>query len=121
MVGDRFAIGVEQLAALAAPRVGQSHARGIAGQIDQRDACGGHFVIVGIALGVLADVAALQNHGPQAQGVQPAADFETVGTGFQHEEILRCELRRANPARGPAKTISERWLSTLIKVPCETW
>jgi len=67
VVGDRFAIGVEQLAALAAPRVGQSHARGIAGQIDQRDACGGHFVIVGIALGVLADVAALQNHGPQAR------------------------------------------------------
>ena len=64
MVDDRFAIGVEQLAALAAPRVGQSHAKGIAGQIDQRDACGGHFVIVGIAFGVLADVAALQNPRP---------------------------------------------------------
>jgi hypothetical protein len=72
----------------------------MAGQIDQRDACRGHFVIVGIALGVLADVAALQNHGPQAQSLQPCADFEIVGTGFQHEEILRSEVLGRPPKQG---------------------
>jgi hypothetical protein len=91
-VGDRFAIGMEQLTALAALLVGHPHARGVAGQIDQRDARGSHFVVVGVALGVLANVAALQNHRAQAQGVQPRAELEAVGTGFQHEEILRPEL-----------------------------
>ena len=92
VVGDGFAIGVEQFAALAALLVGHPHARSIAGQIDQRDARGSHFVVVGVGLGVLADVAALQHHRAQAQGVQPRAELEAVGTGFQQEEILRPEL-----------------------------
>ena len=92
VVGDRFAIEVQEFTPLTACLVGHPHARGVAGQIDQRDARGCHFVVVGVGLGVLANVAALQNHRAQAQGVQPRAELEAVGTGFQHEEILRPEL-----------------------------
>ena len=83
---------MQEFTPLTACLVRHPHARGVAGQIDQRDACGSHFVIVGVGLGVLADVAALQNHRAQAQGVQARAELEAVGTGFQHEEILRPEL-----------------------------
>jgi hypothetical protein len=92
VVGDGFVIGVEQLAALATLLVGHPHARGVADQIDQRDARGSHFVNVGVGLGVLANMAALQNHCAQAQCVQPGGELEAVGTGFQQEEILRPEL-----------------------------
>ena len=72
MVRRRLAVGVRQLASQATQLVGHPHPRGFAGQIGQRDTRGNHFVIVGVGLGVLADVAALQNHCAQAQGV-PAA------------------------------------------------
>ena len=92
VVLDGFAVGVQEFTPLTTPLVGHPHTRSVAGQIDQRDARGSHFVVVGVGLGVLADVAALQNHRAQAQGVQPRAELEAVGTGFQHEEILRPEL-----------------------------
>ena len=92
VVGDGFAVDVQEFTPLTACLVGHPHARGVARQIDQRDARGCHFIIVGVALGVLANMAALQNHCAQAQGVQPRADLEAVGTGFQQEEILRPKL-----------------------------
>ena len=92
VVLDGFAVGVQEFTPLTTPLVGHPHTRSIAGQIDQSDARGSHFVIVGIGLGVLADVAALQNHRAQAQGVQPRAELEAVGTRFQQKEILRPEL-----------------------------
>jgi hypothetical protein len=92
VIGDGLAVGVQEFTPLTTPLVGHPYTRSIAGQIDQRDSRGSHFVVVGVGLGVLANVAALQNHRAQAQGVQSRAELEAVGTGFQQEEILRPEL-----------------------------
>ena len=92
VVGNGFAVEMQEFTSLAACLIGHPHTRGVAGQIDQRDARGRHFVVVGVGLGVLANMAALQNHRAQAQRVQSRAELEAVGAGFQHEEILRPEL-----------------------------
>jgi len=63
-------------------------ARGVAGQVNQGDACGGHLVVVGIGLGVFAHMGAFEHHRTQAKGQQAAVDFKAVGTGFHQEDVV---------------------------------
>ena len=95
------------------------HARGFAGQIGQRDTRGNHFVIVGVGLGVLADVAALQNHCAQAQGVPAACRLRSCWN--------RLPARRDPAARTPLPPIRARLggqgfsrLST-FRASCGVW
>jgi hypothetical protein len=92
VVDNGLAVGVEQLAAFAALLVGHPDAGGVACQIDQRDAGGGHFVVVGIGFGVLPDMATLQHTGSQAQIAKAFADLETVAAGFHQNDVLRGQV-----------------------------
>jgi len=92
VVDNGLAVSVEQLAALAALLVGHPDAEGVACQIDQRDAGGGHFVVVGIGFGVLPDMANLQHTGSQAHIAKAFADLETVAAGFHQNDVLRGQV-----------------------------
>jgi hypothetical protein len=87
-------VGVQQLATFAGFRVGHPDTRGVASQIDPHDARCRHLVVVGVALGALADVAAFQHHGAQPQGQQPPVDLKAVGARFQKEEVLARKFLR---------------------------
>ena len=89
VVANGFAVGVEQFAAFAALLVGHPDARGIACQIDQGDAGGGHLVVVGIGFGVLADMTTLEHAGFQAQSAEAFAYLKAVASGFHQNDVLR--------------------------------
>lgn len=92
MVGDRLAVGVEQLSTLLALFVGHPDARSVAGQIDRCDTGGSHLVVVGIRFGVLAHVAALPHASSQTEIAQALADLEAVGARLKQDDVLRCQL-----------------------------
>jgi len=89
VVANGFAVSVEQLAAFAGLLVGHPYARGIACQIDQRDAGSGHLVVVGIGFGVLPDMATLEHAGFQAQTGKAFAELEAIASGFHQNDVLR--------------------------------
>ena len=89
VVVNGLAVGVEQLAALAALLVGHPDAGGIACQVDQGDAGGGHFVVVGIGFGVLPDMATLEHAGFQTHIAEALAELEAVASGFHQNDVLR--------------------------------
>ncbi len=90
--GDGFVVEVEEVAAFAAFFVGDPDAGGVAGEVDEGHAGGGHFVVVGIGLGVFADMGAFEHAGAQAEFAEPVADFEAVGAGFEEDEVLGVEF-----------------------------
>lgn len=83
--GVGLGVGVEQLATLAGDGVGNPDAGGVALQKNQGDALGGHLVVVGVGLGVFADVAAFHDNGAHAEIDEAAMDLEAVGARFHQE------------------------------------
>ena len=92
VVANGFAVGVEEFAACAAFLVGDPDAGGIAGEVDQGDTGGGHFVVVGIGFGVLADMAALKDAGSETEAAEAFAEFEAVAAGFHQDDVLRGQI-----------------------------
>jgi hypothetical protein len=92
VVCDGFVVGVEEFAALAGGGVGHPDAGGVALEVDQGDAGGGDFVVVGVGFGVSADMAAFHDDGAQAKGEEATVDFKAVRSGFHEEEVVAGEV-----------------------------
>ena len=83
-----LAVGVEPVPPLLGFGIGHPDLLGGAGQISLADAHGADFVVIGVRLLELAQMAALQDLGLTRQRRQAAHHLKAVARGFQHEQVL---------------------------------
>ena len=69
-------------------KVGNSHLFGSASQVGFGNAPRTDFVIIGMGLFELAQMATLQHEGSALDGQENAHDLKAVAGSFQHDQIL---------------------------------
>ena len=81
-------MGVKPVSPLLGSGIRHPNGFGRAGQVGFADAHGADFIIIGVGLLELAQVATLQDQGFALDGRQAAHHLKAVARSFQHKQIF---------------------------------